>query len=1049
MKKLILIIIIGLLLVNIASAGLLAEKATTKIICSKPEACKIYHWVISPEGSAKNALFSTLPKDVQGNIQKAISLKQDPTATAWNSIKQLIPQDANKAINMVNEFESYVEDFKKIDPSSKDGQAIGDKIEYDEKNKLLTLKNKDGSIFAKIPVDAYEIDQKAKPEDGFAIKVIDAKKSQERPLEISGFAIKNVPKDKIIKLKEEQGETKLILDAGDISYKDKRRVTTNLNNIANAEIKIKDNEISYAKFTSTKAHAAYSFNHKGQVYNFENTFANNGIIEFDSANNKITATNAKITNNNQLINSEFGNANILLNDKGELTKVSFGNCKSGCSYSFQDIKVNSKNDFNLYLNSNMDPKDVTAISVNTIMQKVEKQDIKLTEINSKGEITYSYKDKKIEASKDSATSLVADQDGIFPTLNINKGAARFYNGNYGGIIKSVDGKTKLVRIDQDFLLKQEATTPLFIGQDAVVANGKLGVLNINSYGNKEVKDMFSASNTIDTETFKNLKASKYIENQLDSARNIRKSLDNNVARVDCGLALGIDCPFNVYDKQIKDLEKIYSKLYKGEDFNKILQGSDADPGTKFLLVSYLKGEEPQWDKVAETYIGQKGYEMPATLAREQYYNNIASQIGLDEGLTGKIHRGIETETGLYKPSQFITYPIRKEIPPVAITSVKDLQDLRMLINAGAEYKLSDGTKLNKNSVKLVDDEIKRVMQLEKQNPQLFLQLKKYDSIKKEQYWNKLPTVVAKEAVTLATSEVLTAGVLKGYTLTKGLVKLPAARYAEAYATGNIEKDILQNYNYFGSTNKVKALDNYFLKEGRESNKFITRLDEAAEKDFIERVEKEFQKFRKLPSGSINKIEDIKSKEEILDIFKKDPSLGQSEAGKFIYKNAGRDNFDDGINLLNDMEKQINNINIPELEKVKLRNQIANFKGQIYKVKEEITKSSFEALNPEFKSAINADNVAIKHETKELSYVVNKKLIKIPYDQHFGDSNSLIKKGGSFAIVKNYKIQVFQGDFATLTKNLELNGIKYGKISINGVRIDGRNFFYENGKWILR
>jgi len=52
-------------------------------------------------------------------------------------------------------------------------------------------------------------------------------------------------------------------------------------------------------------------------------------------------------------------------------------------------------------------------------------------------------------------------------------------------------------------------------------------------------------------------------------------------------------------------------------------------------------------------------------------------------------------------------------------------------------------------------------------------------------------------------------------------------------------------------------------------------------------------------------------------------------------------------------------------------------------------------------------------------------------------------------VKNYKIQVFQGDFATLTKNLELNGIKYGKISINGVRIDGRNFFYENGKWILR
>ena len=170
----------------------------------------------------------------------------------------------------------------------------------------------------------------------------------------------------------------MFLDVGDISYKDKRQVTTNLNNIANAEIKIKDNEISYAKFTSTKAHAAYSFNHKGQVYNFENTFANNGIIEFDPSNNKITATNAKITNNNQLINSEFGNANILLNDKGELTKVSFGNCKSGCSYSFQDIKVNSKNDFNLYLNSNIDPKDITAISINTITQKIQKQNIKLT-----------------------------------------------------------------------------------------------------------------------------------------------------------------------------------------------------------------------------------------------------------------------------------------------------------------------------------------------------------------------------------------------------------------------------------------------------------------------------------------------------------------------------------------------------------------------------------------------------------------------------------------------------------------------------------------------
>src|SRR3989344_6720725 len=330
--------------------------------------------------------------------------------------------------------------------------------------------------------------------------------------------------------------------------------------------------------------------------------------------------------------------------------------------------------------------------------------------------------------------------------------------------------------------------------------------------------MFSASNTIDTETFKNLKASKYIENQLDSARNIRKSLDNNVARVDCGLALGIDCPFNVYDKQIKDLEKIYSKLYKGEDFNKILQGSDADPGTKFILVSYLKGEEPQWDKVAETYIGQKGYEMPATLAREQYYNNIASQIGLNEGLTGKIHRGIDTSSGQYKLSK-ITDPFGKvQDVPIAITSSKDLEDLRKLINIGLEYKLNDGTKLTKKDLKKLDQEIARVKLLEKNNPKLFEQLKKYDEIQEKQYWKRLPKTAAKEAVTLATSEVLTAGVFKGYTLTKGLVKLPAARYAEAYAGIDeaIGRNIIKDSNYEA---KLKALDGYFSKQTIQKNEF--------------------------------------------------------------------------------------------------------------------------------------------------------------------------------------------------------------------------------------
>jgi len=228
---------------------------------------------------------------------------------------------------------------------------------------------------------------------------------------------------------------------------------------------------------------------------------------------------------------------------------------------------------------------------------------------------------------------------------------------------------------------------------------------------------------------------------------------------------------------------------------------------------------------------------------------------------------------------------------------------------------------------------------------------------------------------------------------------------------------------------------------------VRDVGELAKKEYINSVEDSLRKINpNFKPGTISKIGPIKTESEIIDLLKKGDKSAVSEINKFVYKKMGEGDFDSAISLLNKVENEVKNINIDPKVKENMLKNLNNFEKQVISVKENTKTLGF--LAPPPFGYVPGENVELF--PKQVKYVVNGKPITIQFDTLFGNDKILIQKGNHYAVYSRglHKIYPLQGDIGSVKNGLKLGKIPYGEIGTNGLLIDGRKFFYENGKWIL-
>lgn len=1089
MKKIILILIVIILLVGSANASLIASEGKKQILskaCSSEQGkvgCKAFEIARNPTQAAIGQI------EGSAELMEIFSVAKDPSEygkdKVLNKIMENLQEDnpgLSDAFKFLPKFQEYSAKLDEIlgkgneqewephyDKETGNFGAIkeGEKEPYFEFSPgvEMSLIENNGQITGSVvtnggggAIDEIKFTELDGPKTEFTCNA----KKRCTTVKADGFEALNLKSGDKVRFIEDpkthKKELQILKGEFQLKIGDKPPML-----IRNARFVIdKNNNIEYAKFESVNT-AKYEFEYNKKQYNFN--VQSGGTVLFDPMHKKVNIKRTSVKIDEKEINAKIGNADVLFDHEGNIVKIGFLNCKSRCSYDYnKDVNVGSDKDFTVYLDKDIGPKDIRAVSIKDI---VTKKKVKLLDIESVGDLTVKYKDKKVEGYKDSRTSLIVDKEGLMPILNIDNGMARFFNGKYGGVIKNVKGKTKIVRIDQNFLLEQEKTSPLFIGEDAIVANGLLRVAKINSYGQKEIRDMFAPSRTIDKNTFQNLKADLYIKQKLDSDKRLLDYYFSKTALVDCTAALKISCfkARDVLKQQIRQLEKIHSDLYKGKSVQEAQEGLKKDPTTKLFIMdpatlgilnNIKTNQGIAWDRFAKEYIDLgPGYEKQAIVARETYYEEMASKIGLNEGLTGKIHRGADT-TREYRVSQ-VHDPIdlSKDFP-IAILGSEDLKDLRDKIYGNGKYTLSDGKALTIKDLKELDEEIKRVETLEKQHPELFRQLAtNYHSLKKAE--SPQLKAIRNEAVTWVTTGViggpLASRLVKGFKGIKGMVRMPSLRYAKSYAGVGTKLDDIMfkgDIQKIRSSNVVKQeMGDYILAKGGKRNIYVGEtLGEKVEKELIDQVEEIWKTYDdKFTLGTISKIQNVKSKDEILALIRKGRMKEAfGETNKFAFKNLPKHKFEDIDDLLMNAEKQIKGLKISAQDKQVYLNRINNIRQNTGLVKKELEIVDIHSPFMGIKPGVYVERHFQKGANK-LDFVGG----DVKVNDFLGVNKNIAWKQvgseNSYAFIHNANLYRLEGSPQYM--KAVLKNVRGASIEGNILKYDGRTFVFKNGKWIKK
>lgn len=457
MKKLIILCLILVLSTSLVTASF-TDKATEKIICKAAQNfCTLFKTILNPQAKITQELVGVFPQE----IQKTIITAQDPVGTAKSEMFKLLPKDALRMINNAQEVESYLKDIGQ-DP---DKEKIDS--EYTDKGEFL-IRDKNNNIIGKIPKGFETIEG----EEGELI-FVNKEAPEQAVLQLGEFQVSGAQKNSQIRITETKDTKSIFIDKG---YIDLNIGGASYNKIADAEFRVKDNEVEYAQFVSGGGNQKYDFLYKAKNYTFISGTYPGSIITFDPTNKKASIITGSIKTIDRYL--ECSRCDIILDNNFNMNKVTI--TKGLFSDNLDKIKVEGDK-FKICLSSHpIDQFDkVMGCEGDNIFWLNKDRKTNANTIRTKGKLDYSVGFTDVSTSQDSETKFIQSSD-LRNIISVSKGKANI----------NKDGIKSIITYKPCGKINTAAVIGFFIAYENKKSCGTLVKLERESISSKITEDLY-------------------------------------------------------------------------------------------------------------------------------------------------------------------------------------------------------------------------------------------------------------------------------------------------------------------------------------------------------------------------------------------------------------------------------------------------------------------------------------------------------------------------------------------------------------------------------